>query len=75
MVRRRIAGRPRPDRVVSGPASLPSAVATNPHAGETMILQAQVDADKTVIIQAPTSPPPAAPAVARKPPPDVDISL
>jgi len=52
-----------------------AALATNPHAGETMVLQAPVDADKTVIIQAPTSPPPAAPAAARKPPPDVDISL
>ena len=58
------------------PAAAPAAApASNLHAGETMVLQAPVDADKTVIIQAPKSPPPAAPTAARKPPPDVDISL
>ena len=51
------------------------AVAAMPHAGETMALQVPPDADKTVIIQAPQSPPAASPAAARKPPPDVDISL
>ena len=51
------------------------AAASAPHAGETMILQAQADANKTVIIQAPPAPAPAGPAAARKPPPDVDISL
>jgi hypothetical protein len=55
-------------------AAATAAAATNPHAGETMILQAQADADKTVIIQVPSQAP-AGPAAARKPPPDVDISL
>ena len=52
----------------------PAVQATNPHAGETVVLQAPVDNDKTVILQ--VAPPVAPrPAVAPKPPPDVDISL
>ena len=52
----------------------PAVQATNPHAGETVVLQAPMDNDKTVILQ--VAPPVAPrPAVAPKPPPDVDISL
>ncbi len=66
----------------------PAPPVTNPHAGETVVLRAPVDSDKTVVLQAPIDsdktvilqvPPvaaaPKAPNPAKKPPPDVDISL
>ena len=64
------------------PASVPPQTPTeswaNAHAGETVILKPGVDADKTVILNAPPSVaagPDKKPVAPPKPPPEVDIAL